>query len=189
MLEPIEQSLIAAGVLLDHAPDDVRGRWLPRVADGGALVTLAYQERAARYRLDACSATAEARAGGWSLTGAKSVVPAGDVADAYLVPALAEGRQAMFLVERGAGGCPRAAISRRTAAARPRWPSRHPSRCSRARAWRRSNSRSTSASPRCAQAVGAMEKTLALTVDYMNTQAVRRADREFQALRHRAWPT
>jgi alkylation response protein AidB-like acyl-CoA dehydrogenase len=38
------------------------------------------------------------------LSGAKSLVPAGDQADAFLVPALANGKMALFIVERTASG-------------------------------------------------------------------------------------
>jgi alkylation response protein AidB-like acyl-CoA dehydrogenase len=41
---------------------------------------------------------------GWSLVGAKSMVPAGDQADAFLVPAMANGKMALFIVERAASG-------------------------------------------------------------------------------------
>jgi hypothetical protein len=39
--------------------------------------------------------------GGWTLT-LQKVVPAGDQADAFLVPAMANGKMALFLVERTA---------------------------------------------------------------------------------------
>src|SRR6478736_5222607 len=42
--------------------------------------------------------------GGWTVSGTKSVVPAGDEADAFLVPAQAGGKIALFLVERAASG-------------------------------------------------------------------------------------
>ena len=67
---------------------------------------LAHQERAARYRLDRVETTAPTAGDGWTVTGAKSVVPAGDEADAYIVPARISGDAddadgiALFLVER-----------------------------------------------------------------------------------------
>ena len=79
------------------------------IADGEALVVLAHQERAralpARPR---GHAAAQAAGGSWQLSGTKSVVPAGDEADAFIVPARVGGAVddaagiALFLVERGA---------------------------------------------------------------------------------------
>ena len=74
-----------------------------RIASGEALVVLAYQERKARYRLDACDATAAGKGDDWRITGAKSLVPAGDAADGFLVPAKADGKLALFVVAKGAG--------------------------------------------------------------------------------------
>ena len=69
-----------------------RRRWLPRIAEGEALVVLAHQERAValppRPRRDA-RRTAAATPG--ALSGRKSVVPAGDQADAFIVPARVSG--------------------------------------------------------------------------------------------------
>ena len=104
VLEPLAQTLITSGVIGAYGGADVKATWLPRIAGGEALVVLAYQERGARYRLDACKTMATQAGSGWTLSGAKSVVPAGDQADAFLVPATANGQLALFLVERSASG-------------------------------------------------------------------------------------
>src|SRR5674476_328492 len=98
VLEPLNQSLIAAAVIEGYAPDAIKSTWLPKIASGEALVVLAYQERAARYQLNVCAAKATQSATGWTLSGCKSVVPAGDQADAFLVPATLDGKLALFLV-------------------------------------------------------------------------------------------
>ena len=54
-------------------------------------VVPALQERGARYRLSHISTTATQTAAGWTLNGQKSVVPAADEADAFIVPAQADG--------------------------------------------------------------------------------------------------
>src|SRR3954466_12131137 len=69
VLEPLGASLLASGVLGAYAPDAVKSQWLPQIATGEALVVLAYQERKARYRLDACEATATQAGNGWKLSG------------------------------------------------------------------------------------------------------------------------
>ncbi len=87
VLEPLAQTLITSGVIGAYGGADVKAAWLPKIASGEALVVLAQQERGARYRLDTCKTTATQAGSGWTLSGAKSVVPAGDQADAVLVPA------------------------------------------------------------------------------------------------------
>jgi alkylation response protein AidB-like acyl-CoA dehydrogenase len=61
--------------------------WLARMADGSALVVPALQEQGARYRLDDVKTTATQQGGAWIVSGTKHVVPAGDEADAFVVPA------------------------------------------------------------------------------------------------------
>ncbi|MEQ1660437.1 MAG: acyl-CoA dehydrogenase family protein, partial [Hylemonella sp.] len=104
VLEPLAQSLIAGAVLSGYAGADLKSSWLPRIAGGEALVVLAQQERKARYRLDVCEATATQAGSGWTVSGTKNMVPAGDQADAFLVPAMAGGKLALYLVERTAKG-------------------------------------------------------------------------------------
>ncbi|MEO7954134.1 MAG: acyl-CoA dehydrogenase family protein, partial [Polaromonas sp.] len=104
VLEPLTQTLIAGGLLSGYAPAALKSAWLPRVASGESLVVLAWQERAVRYDFEKCEAKATQAQGLWSLVATKSIVPAGDQADAIIVPALADGKLALFLVERKASG-------------------------------------------------------------------------------------
>ena len=147
---------------------------------------LAHQERKARYRLGHVRDAAPRRpAAAGRVSGAKSVVPAGDQADAFLVPRarrVDDGKIALFLVERAAQRRRRRAATHagRRAAPPKSTLERAPRHAGRRRtAWPRSSTRSTSASPPlCAEAVGVMDKT---GRDHgrvhEHAQAVRRGDR------------
>ena len=104
VLEPLVQAIISGVVLSSYAPEALQKAWLPKVASGSALIVLAYQERKARYDLTKVDAKATKAGDAWTITGVKNVVPAGDQADAYIVPAVADGKVALFLVERSAKG-------------------------------------------------------------------------------------
>ena len=188
VLEPLAQTLVASGVLGGYAPDAVKSQWLPRIAAGEALVVLAHQERKARYRLAQCEATATQAGGGWKVSGDKSIVPAGDQADAFLVPAKAEGRIALFLVERSAQG-----VSTRG------YPAMDESRAAEVGLREAAATLVTAdglaalehavdiaIACTCAEGVGAIDRTMELTAEYLNTRkqfGVTLAT--FQALRHR----
>jgi alkylation response protein AidB-like acyl-CoA dehydrogenase len=107
---PFVHGALVAPALLAAAPAEVRAQWLPKVADASALVVLAHQERAARHRLGHVTTRATQTSGGWVLDGAKSVVPAGDEADAFIVPAHTTGNVAdasgiaLFIVAKGDTG-------------------------------------------------------------------------------------
>ena len=189
VLEPLAQSLIAGAVLAGYGDAAVRAAWLPRIASGEALVVLAYQERAARYRLDLCEAKATQAPGGDVVNASKSVVPVGDQADAFIVPAKINSQIALFLVERASAG-----VSTRGYGTQDG---------SRAAEVTLKNAPATlitqdglaalehavdiGIAAVCAQAVGVMDKTLALTAEYLNTRKqFGVAIASFQALRHRA---
>jgi alkylation response protein AidB-like acyl-CoA dehydrogenase len=188
VLEPLAQAYVAAAVLACHADEATRAEWLPRIATGEALVVLAQQEPGARYRLDQCRTWAGPEGEGWVVEGHKSLVPAGDQADAWIVPALHEGRLSLWLVERGAAGAEvrgyqtqdggRAAELRLArAAARPLTADGLPAL---------TQAVDVGIAALCAEAVGAMERTLAITVEYMNTRKQFGVPiASFQALRHR----
>lgn len=189
---PFAHGALVTPALLAAAPAEVQAAWLPRVADASALVVLAHQERASRYRLHQVATRATQATSGWALTGAKCVVPAGDEADAFIVPARISGADSdvagigLFLVEK--------------AAAQVRG---HPTQDgARAADLVLNNAKATLISAdglstlesavdigiaaHCAEAVGLMDRLTAVTVEYLNTRkqfGVTLAS--FQALRHR----
>ena len=189
VLEPLAQTFIASSVLSQFAKAEVQGQWLPRIASGEALVVLAHQERKARYRLDVCEAKAQKVPAGYSVTATKSIVPVGDQADAFLVPAQLDGRMALFLVERSASGAAtrgygtqdggRAAELVLDGAAATLVTTDGLAALELAV--------DTGIACACAEAVGVMDQTAALTFDYLNQRKqFGVAIASFQALRHRA---
>ncbi|WP_341906926.1 acyl-CoA dehydrogenase family protein [Polaromonas sp. YR568] len=188
VMEPLAHTLIAGAVLAGHATDALKASWLPRIASGEALVVLAHQERSARYRLDTCAATATQAGGQWSVSGTKSVVPAGDHADAFLVPAMAGGQMALFLVERTvAGVTTRGYLTQDGARAAEVTLNNAPAELiTQDGASVLAHAVDIGIAATCAEAVGVMDKTLAITVEYMNTRKqFGVAISSFQALRHR----
>jgi alkylation response protein AidB-like acyl-CoA dehydrogenase len=186
VMEPFAQAGLIAPTVLAHAPAELQSAWLPRIAGGEALVVLAHQERGARYHFDKPTTRAE----GQVLTGHKSLVPAGDQADAFIVPAVTQDGVALYLVERGAAGVGTKAYSLQDG--------------SRAAELTLANAPATllvgpkqglavleraidvGIAALCAEAVGAMEKLVAITAEYMNTRKqFGVVISSFQALRHR----
>ncbi|MBN9409510.1 MAG: acyl-CoA dehydrogenase family protein [Burkholderiales bacterium] len=187
VLEPLAQALIASTVL-SGADTSERDVWLAGIASGERLVVLAHQERRARYRLDACETTAtQAADGQWRLNGVKQIVPAGDRADAVIVPALANGRLSLFIAETGGGVSARGYLTQDGSRAADVKLTNAPAVLLHADGLAALElGVDTGIAALCAEAVGVMEQTLALTVDYMNTRKqFGVAIASFQALRHR----
>ena len=189
VLEPLNQSLIAGGVISGYAPEAVKSAWLPKIASGEALVVLAYQERAARYRLESCKAKANVAPAGYTINAIKSIVPAGDQADAFMVPALLGGQLALFLVERGASGVSAQGYGTQdgSRAAEVTLQDAPAILITQDGLSALEHAVDIGIASACAEAVGVMDKTLAITAEYMNTRkqfGVTIAS--FQALRHRA---
>ncbi|RYF76416.1 MAG: acyl-CoA dehydrogenase [Comamonadaceae bacterium] len=188
VLEPFAQTLIAGAVLSGYGTPELKTAWLPRIAGGEALVVLAWQERKARYRLDVCDARATKSADGWTLSGRKSLVAAGDEADAYLVPAQADGAIAMFLVEADSSGVASRGYGTQdgSRAAEVVFDHAAATLVTSDGLAALEHAVDVGIAATCAEAVGVMDKTVALTVDYMNQRkqfGVTIAT--FQALRHR----
>ncbi len=188
VLEPVTHALIAGAVLAGCAPEALQSEWLPGIASGQSLVVLAHQERQARYRLDRCATTATRTGDDWTVSGTKSVVAAGDRADALLVPAMVGDQLALFLVSATGG---RVSVQG--------YVTQDGSRAAEVRLENAPASLVTieglaaleqavdiGIAAHCAEAVGVMDRTLAITVEYMNTRKqFGVAIASFQALRHR----
>jgi alkylation response protein AidB-like acyl-CoA dehydrogenase len=188
VLEPLAQSFIAGALLAGYGGDGLRRDWLPRIASGQALVALAHQERKARYRLDVCEARAVKADSGWAVSGAKSLVPAGDQADAFIVPAQLDGRIALFLIERAASGVAARGYGTQdgSRAAEVVFDRASAALVTRDGLPALEHAVDTGIAAACAEAVGAMDRTLSITVEYMNTRKQFGVPiASFQALRHR----
>jgi acyl-CoA dehydrogenase len=109
--EPFLSSVLLAGqaLLLGGSPDQQRS-WLPRLAAGEVVLSLAHQERGSRFDPHRVATRAEAAGDGFALSGEKVQVLDGHVADAILVPARVAGADSdaagisLFLVPADAPG-------------------------------------------------------------------------------------
>jgi alkylation response protein AidB-like acyl-CoA dehydrogenase len=191
---PFAQAVLVAPTLLSHASPAVQGAWLPKIAEGAALVVLAHQERHSRYALQRVATRATQAGNGWTITGTKVVVPAGDEADAFVVPARVGGNEddpegiALFVVDKAAAG-----VTLRG------YPTQDGARAADLRLADAPGTLLTSAgfgalvhaadvaiAAACAEGVGLMERLVELTVDYMQQRKqFGVAIASFQALRHR----
>lgn len=100
---PLWPSAVAALVIARDGSDQQRRDLLPRAADGSLRFTLALEEFVPGDPL-APTCTARPEGAGWSLTGAKAVVPTPDGADAVLVSAMTPEGPGLFLVDPAASG-------------------------------------------------------------------------------------
>jgi alkylation response protein AidB-like acyl-CoA dehydrogenase len=191
---PYAQAALIAPTLLSGATEALQAEWLPKIAAGEALVVLAQQERSSRYRLNQVATRATESGGAWTLSGTKTVVPAGDEADAFIVSARIAGAEgdsegiALFVVARSAKGvtvngyptqdgaraadlvladAPATLITRDGLAALE-------------------HGVDVGIAALCAEAVGLMDRLVAITVDYMHQRKQFGVPiASFQALRHR----
>ncbi len=195
VIEPYFANVILCGALLRHAaPVPVQDAYLPQIAAGEALFAFAHHERNARHVQHHVAATAQSTDAGWVLHGEKSLVLHGDAADKLLVSARLTGNTrdtrgiGLFLVDAGSttrrgyatqDGQRAAEVSLDGVIAEAvlsldAWPGM-------ARAL------DEAIAFQCAEAVGAMEELLDITIDYMKTRKqFGRAIAEFQVLQHRA---
>ena len=160
VLEPLTQTLISSAVLQTHAGADLQAAWLPRIASGEALVVLAHQERGARHHLDRCKAQASE----------------------------AGGQVALFLVERGAAGVKTEGYLTQDGAraAEVSFANSPAQLITQSGQTALEQAADIGSACVCAEGVGVMDKTLAITAEYMNTRKQFNVPiATFQALRHR----
>lgn len=191
---PYAAGALMAPAMLAAAPAEVQAAWLPKLASAEALLVPAQQERQSRYRLNQVSTRATRGDKGWTLSGQKSVVPAADEADAFIVTARSSGANdsidgiGLFLVDKAATGVTVKGYPTQDGA--------------RAGELMLASTPATlitehgfgplqlavdvGIAAACAEGVGLMDRMLAVTVEYMNTRKQFGATlASFQALRHR----
>lgn len=195
VVEPyFAHAVLCAGLLRHAAEAAVQDEMLPVLAAGESLFAFAHHERAARHCLSHVETTARLGEAGFVLEGRKSLVLHGDCADRLIVSARLSGGMretngiALFLVDAAAterrgyatqDGLRAAEITLDGVIAEvvlglDAWPGL-------------SRAVDEASAFLCAEAVGAMDALLALTVEYMKTRRqFGRAIGEFQVLQHRA---
>jgi alkylation response protein AidB-like acyl-CoA dehydrogenase len=95
----LSSAVIAATALLRSADEDAKARYLPGIAEGTTIATLAFGERSAHRNPPRISTRAETRGSGWRLWGEERFVGDGHIADLLLVVAAVDGSPGLFAVE------------------------------------------------------------------------------------------
>jgi hypothetical protein len=196
VLEPFAAVALVATQLLRAGNTAMAEPWLEGIATGGPAVVLAQEERHSRYRLNHVQTVARQEGGKWRLSGTKIVVPAGGQAGAFIVSARTRGAAddgdgvALFLVSKGAPGVslkPYATQDGASAADLVLANAEGSELLAAGAAMAAlEQARDIGIAALCAEAVGSMDKLVALTVEYMNTRKQFGVPiATFQALRHR----
>jgi alkylation response protein AidB-like acyl-CoA dehydrogenase len=187
-LEPLAQTFIASVLIETQADQALKQAWLPGIASGEKIVALAHQERKARYSLGTIEAKATVVGTKYMIDAIKNIVSIGDHADACVVSAMLEGQLALFLVERSAAGVSLQGYGCQdgSRAADVRFDQAPALLITKNGAEALQLAQDCGVACTTAYAVGVMDKTLAVTVDYMNTRKqFGQTLASFQALRHR----
>ncbi|WP_063803578.1 acyl-CoA dehydrogenase family protein [Streptomyces silvensis] len=81
----LQATLIPVGALLHFATDEQKARWLPRVAEGSLLLTIAVTEPRAGGHIGGIETTLERKGKQWVITGSKVHIGNSHLAGAHLV--------------------------------------------------------------------------------------------------------
>ena len=196
VLEPYAAVALVATSLLEAGRAPSAALWLQGIAEGKEIVVLAQEERHSRYRLDHVATTAAQDGGTWRLSGTKIAVPAGGAAGAFIVSARTSGEVgdaagvALFLVSKGEHGVAVKGYPTQDGASGADLVLDGASAIELLGAGEAMPALERAAdigiAALCAEAVGAMDRLVAITVEYMNTRKqFGTTIASFQALRHR----
>lgn len=107
VVEPLIESLaVAGGIFAVTASSDLKQAWMDDLISGSRRLVLAHREEKARRNLGWVETQATSSDDGVVLSGSKSLVPAGEGVDAYIVSARAPDSSdvALYLVAAGSPG-------------------------------------------------------------------------------------
>jgi alkylation response protein AidB-like acyl-CoA dehydrogenase len=103
-------AVLAANVLLHSGDKAAMGDYLPGMASGDTVATVAFVEDAGRWDAEGIQMPAERDGGQWRLTGAKTFVLDGHTADVLIVAARTADGVSLFAVSAAADGLHRAPL-------------------------------------------------------------------------------
>ncbi|MBO0866903.1 MAG: acyl-CoA dehydrogenase family protein, partial [Mycobacterium sp.] len=192
VLEPFLATVVLGGGLLAAAgTPEQKAAILPRVATGETFLALAWTEPGSRWSRTEVATTASPDGDSWRLDGQKIAVLGGDVADQLVVTArMPDGGVGLFLVDGSAvardsyrmqdalGGADvlLSAAGAEPVGSAPAQAAQHIE-----------SVLDTALAALCAEAVGAMDRMLWMTVDYLKTRhQFGQPIAVFQTLQHRA---
>ena len=96
--------VMAANLLMASGDDGAKKDYLPGIASGSVIATVALAEADGRWDEACVTLRADGRGGCWTLTGEKLFVFDGTAADVVLAAARTPGGVSVFAVEKGAAG-------------------------------------------------------------------------------------
>ena len=189
--EPFVEAVVLAGGLVDAVgTPEQRGDLLPGLCDGASVFAFAHAEPGSRWSPHAHAVRAEPAAGGWQLTGVKSPVVAGARADVLVVSAATDAGTELFVVRGDAGRRESFVSTDGSRVATITFEATPAELLGRGGVDRTDDIGQALARARiasCREAVGAMERALWITVDYLKTRKQFGVTLStFQALRFRA---
>ncbi len=189
VLEPWTGSAVLAAQTLRATGDaEAIAAWIPALCDGSRRLALAWSESGSRGVPEIVATLAEGEGPDWSISGEKTLVLGAEGADAFVVSARAGDDIALFLVEAGTAGVsvvrtplhdgsPAGTLRLERAAARRLGGDG-------GAALREGLSHGVLAL--CSELVGAMERAIEITADYLRTRKqFGVAIGSFQSLQHR----
>jgi alkylation response protein AidB-like acyl-CoA dehydrogenase len=103
--------VLAANTLIHSGDEAAKKAYLPGIADGSTIATLAYTEPSGKWDEAGITATATAAGDGWTIDGVKSFVLDGHTASLIIVAARTGKGVSLFAVDGGAAGLTRTALS------------------------------------------------------------------------------
>jgi len=103
--------VLAANALMSSDDDDAKSTYLPGIASGETVATVAFTEENGRWDEEGVTATATKSGDDWSITGEKMFVLDGHVADLLIVAARTDAGVSLFGVDGDASGVTRTALA------------------------------------------------------------------------------
>jgi len=101
---------LAANALLQVGTEQDKQRFLPGIASGESIATLALTDDAGQWDLSGTSTTASASGNDWHVSGVRSFVTDGSTASLILVPAMTAKGLSLFAVQGDASGLERTTL-------------------------------------------------------------------------------
>ena len=109
---PFFSSVVLSASALQLAGDEAaQGEYLPKIASGELISTVALTEENGRWDESGVTAVASPSGDGWTIDGAKHYVIDGHIADMIIVAARTDAGVSLFAVDGNASGLDRAALS------------------------------------------------------------------------------